>query len=579
MRRAKLNAILVVMLLAGPVAVFAQSSLDPGQLPRSTTFYLAWHGTPSIDARKANSLLATWDDADFEPVRAAIIEALMSSSADSRKAKAALTRDELSQYASLLDNQIVFGYIVNPNQVKSSEAGHESQKNPWNGMFLVYDHTGKEATLARLLLQARMNEKDPPKISAATIAGISAIKIERKDGATFWADDGKYTLVASEPAVFEKISAWTRQATPETATLSQTAAYREAGDLLKGGLMEFFFHFPNIIDRNWDTSVMGFRLRPLIPGLKLEAVHSLAGRLALEGVRTRFQGAISGDTSTGSLFDIWDQGGTSPSSWQFITANTVSYQEWRVNLLGIYALIKRALQSTVGAGQPSPMDFVETEAATRLGMPLPEAIGLFSGEFATLQSSSTLDSAKQVYVVGIRDKVATLKLLRAGLAERVTGERSEGDTTLLRMSAGGTASQAGTASRKYYHLAVTPGVIVASARDESVREILASAKTTHGENTSVPPAWQKAREQFPKTINGLSFFDFQRIDWIAAKERWIAESRKAPTSKGTQPEAARDVFANALKDLNPRVFPRHLHMTASASWKDARGMHIDGWIE
>jgi hypothetical protein len=141
------------------------------------------------------------------------------------------------------------------------------------------------------------------------------------------------------------------------------------------------------------------------------------------------------------------------------------------------------------------------------------------------------------------------------------------------------ASSAGTASSKYYHLAVTPGVIVASARDECVREILASAITAPGENTLVPPAWQKARAQFPKTINGLSFFDFQRIDWTAAKERWTAESRKAPTSKGTQPEAVHYAFANALKDLDPRVFPRHLHMTASASWKGARGMHFDGWIE
>src|SRR5258708_10717771 len=112
MKRAKLNATLVVMLLAGPVAVFAQSSLDPGQLPKATTFYLAWHGTPAIDARKANSLLATWDDADFEPVRAAIVEAMMSSPANSAEAKAARSRDELSQFASLLDNEIVVGYIV-----------------------------------------------------------------------------------------------------------------------------------------------------------------------------------------------------------------------------------------------------------------------------------------------------------------------------------------------------------------------------------------------------------------------------------------------------------------------------------
>src|SRR5258708_36171774 len=150
------------------------------------------------------------------------------------------------------------------------------------------------------------------------MGGISAIKVERKDGATYWADDGKYTLVASEPAVFEKISAWTKHATPEAATLSQTAAHREAGDLLKGGLMEFFFHFPNIIDRNWDTSVMGFRLRPLIQSLKLEAVHSIAGRLALEGAWTKFQGAMLGDTGPGPPFSIWDEGRTPPSSLRFI---------------------------------------------------------------------------------------------------------------------------------------------------------------------------------------------------------------------------------------------------------------------
>jgi hypothetical protein len=225
------------------------------------------------------------------------------------------------------------------------------------------------------------------------------------------------------------------------------------------------------------------------------------------------------------------------------------------------------------------MDFIETASATRLGMPLADAVGLFSGEFATLQSSSKIDPAKQVYVIGIREKAPTLKVLRAGLAERMTGERSEGDTTFLRISEDGKASAAGTASPKYVHLAVTPGVIVVSARDDSVREMLASAKTTHSENSFVPPAWQKAREQFPKAINGLGFFDFQRIDWTAAKERWIAESRKEPTSKETQPQAARDAFAHALKDLDPLVFPRHLHMTANASWKDARGMHFDGWIE
>jgi hypothetical protein len=582
MNPAKSIAYLAVMVFVlAPSAVLGQASLDPGQLPKSTTFYLAWHGTPAGEARKANSLLAMWDDVDFAPVRNAIAEQLMRNSADSQKDKAALTADELSQYAALLDNEFVFGYIGNPNPPAkmSPAAAHEPQKNVWNGMFFAYDHTGKEATLAKLLLQARLNEKDPPKVSSATIAGISVVKAERKNDTSYWADDGKYSFSASEPAVLEQISGWLKHATPDAAGLSQSAAYREADDLLKGGLAEFFFRFPSIRNMSWDSSVMGFRLRPLVQSLKLEAVHSIAGRLVLEGARTRVQGAILGEANPGSLFDIWDQGSPSPASWRFITSNTVSYQQSRVNLAGIYGLVKGALQATSGASQRNPLEFLETAFTTRMGMPVPAALALFTGEFAALQSSPTLDPAKRVYVIGIRKKAATLTLLHVGLSERVSGERSEGDTTFLKISEGGIASAAGTASWKYYHLAMTPELMVAAGRSESVREALAAGKGTSGENPSVPHAWQQAREAFPKTVNGLGFFDFQKIDWTLAKERWLAESHKAPTSAGTGRAPAADAFAKAMRDLDPRVFPRHLHLTASASWKDAHGMHFDGWID
>ena len=189
MKRAKLNAFLTILILAAPFAASAQSSLDPGQLPKSTMFYLAWHGTPSGEIRKSNSLLAMWDDPDFAPVRAAIVAEMMQSSADSARARTNMTAETLAEYAALLDNELVFGYLTNPNPAKTNGTGngtlHDTKPIPWNGMFLVYDHTGKEATLAKLLLQARTNEKEPPKISTATIAGMSAIKIERKTGLLF----------------------------------------------------------------------------------------------------------------------------------------------------------------------------------------------------------------------------------------------------------------------------------------------------------------------------------------------------------------------------------------------------------
>ena len=89
-------------------------------------------------------------------------------------------------------------------------------------------------TLAKLLLQVRTNEKDPPKISTATIAGMSAIKIEGKSGTTYWADDGKYTFSAGEPTVLEQISAWAKQATPEAARLSQTSGVSRSQRLAEG---------------------------------------------------------------------------------------------------------------------------------------------------------------------------------------------------------------------------------------------------------------------------------------------------------------------------------------------------------
>jgi len=78
MNWAALIRLLTAMVFAfAPMTAIGQSSLDPGRLPKSTAFYLVWHGTPSVNARSANSLLALWDDADFAPVRAAMIEEII----------------------------------------------------------------------------------------------------------------------------------------------------------------------------------------------------------------------------------------------------------------------------------------------------------------------------------------------------------------------------------------------------------------------------------------------------------------------------------------------------------------------
>src|SRR5262249_10826516 len=154
---------------------------------------------------------------------------------------------------------------------------------------------------------------------------------------------------------------------------------------------------------------------PMLQNLRIDAIHAIAGNLVLDGARTRMQGAILGDTSTGTPFDIWGDAVTVPSSVQLVGENTVSYTSSQINLVGIYNLIARALRPAGSSSQNGPVNFIEDAAQTRLGMPLADALGAFSGEFASVQNSASFDPTRQVYFVGIRKKPEALKLLRAGL--------------------------------------------------------------------------------------------------------------------------------------------------------------------
>ena len=571
--------VFAVIAIGPPGPAWGQENLDPGQLPKSTMFYVAWHGTPSGEARKSNSLLALWDDADFAPVREAVTEQMLSESSQQAKRQAKLTREELADIASLLDNGFVVGYLSDPTPAKGKSASPPNPARKWQGGFMVYDRTGKEATLAKLMIRSRMNDNDAAKMSTVTLAGIPAMKMERQGGTTYWAENGKYAYGASEPAVFKQILAWTKHETPQSGWLSKTAAYQEAGGLLHGGVLEFFVHFPALKDLATDASPGGFRLGPLLQNLRIDAVHSVAGRLELAGARTRIQGAVLGDSRAGTLFDIWGDAVATPVSAQLVNENTVSYQSTQINLTGIYGLIKHAMQSAGNGGQQGPIDFVETAAKTRLGMPLADALAVFSGEFASVQSSAAFDAGKQVYFVGIRKKPEALKILRAALAERLSGERNEGDVTFFRVSEGGLHSDAGTAEWKYYHVALTPEAILVARRSDALREALATRKSRNLATIGMPKRWEAARAQFPPTLEGLGIVDLQKVDWAAVKNPWSSDRRKSAAKPGVSAKTEPRALENALTQLDPQVFQRHLHLSSSASWKDAHGLHLDGWIE
>lgn len=569
--------LLFVLILVLPSCCFAQAPLEPTQLPAQTSFYLIWRGTPQGDIRQTNALLSFWDDPDCAPLRSAIVDALMSDS-NEQKDKPALTRDELTQYASLLDNPFVLGYISRPDDLPAAKTPAPGAP-AWQGVFFVYDRTGKEALLSKAVLRMRGADTDIPKISEVTVAGVTALKIERKSSVNYWAETGKFAVSAQDKSVFELILN-RLNGKGSGSSVADSAAYREAKPLLAGGILELFIRVPdlkNLVSVASSSTAQAKQAATLVQALKLESIHSVAGHVTLEGAKTRLQGAVLGEPTPGSLFDIWSDGQAAPLSMSLLSSDTVFYQESQIDFLGIYTLLKNALMQS----GPNSSQFVaplEAAAQTRLGMPIPDALGLTTGEIASLENSPTLDDSQQVRVLGIRNKPDALKLLRTLMGDQITSERNEGNVTYVKISLHGGQGSAGVAQWNFYHLAMTPNLLLGASKSEPLHALLTPPA---GSADPAPPKnFLAARGQFPQKVNGFSYFDVQKVDWPGMKARWQAEAKKA-AAKAKTPDAAasQKKLSDALDTMNPQVFPRHLHTMIGASWKDEKGVHFDEWVD
>src|SRR5947209_15386145 len=193
---------LLIAALCVPNVAPAQAPLEPAQMSPRTMFYMIWRGVPSPDARKANALLALWDDADFAPVRSAMVAGMLGSS-DEKSTQPKLTPEQVQEFAGLLENSFTLGYLSEPTRrnLSNGAAVADAKAPAWNGMFFVYDRTGKEMLLTKAILRMRAEEKEAPRLSQVAIGGVQVVKVEGKSGATYWAEHGKYAVSASEKLV------------------------------------------------------------------------------------------------------------------------------------------------------------------------------------------------------------------------------------------------------------------------------------------------------------------------------------------------------------------------------------------
>ena len=579
-RLARTVSLTLLLALASGFQARSQSPIDPGQLPGRTSFYLFWHGAPAGDVRKNNSLYALWDDPDFATARAAWLDSFLNEAQKEKSSgKPKLSREELAQYADLLDNAFVVGSLGEPEALaaKRAAAGAGAKDIPtWDGAFFIYDRTGKEDLLSKAALHMRSEGSDIPKLTNLMVAGVSALKIERKSGVTYWAEFGKNAVAASDASVFEQIINLVN-AKSSGPTLGHVPSYVEAKPLLAGGVLEFFAAVPNLkelaLDKNGPAPPSS---KMLLDAIKLDSVHSIAGHVVLDGTKTHIEGAVLGDTAPGTLFDIWANGTASPASLPYVSPDTVYYSESQFNLPGIYETLKHAFSQ--GPNNSAQMVTVlESSAQTRLGMPLADALAILTGEIAWLQTSPTFDDSQKAYLLGIADKASALKLTRTLLGDRISSEKNEGNVTYLKVSLGGGQSSSGVAQWNFYHVAVTPSLMIGASKTDTLRRYVNQTATP---DPALARNIAGVRAKYPEKLNGFSYFDFQKVDWPGLQAKWVAEAQKAAEKAKSNDAAKTDKkVADWLTGVKPEVFPRHLHAMAGASWKDAKGVHFDEWLE
>src|SRR6202035_2579737 len=175
--------------------------------------------------KKTNSIAALWDDPGFAPVRSSVTNAILKNS-EEKPAENRLTRQQIEEYASLLENPFVLGYLSDPQKKRAEASNDSSATKPWNGMFFVYDRTGKEAILSKAVLSLRSSEKEVPQVSQMTIAGVPVLKVQRKTGTTYWVEHNKYAVSANEPAVLEEILNRLAGKSASAAALTDSPAYK-----------------------------------------------------------------------------------------------------------------------------------------------------------------------------------------------------------------------------------------------------------------------------------------------------------------------------------------------------------------
>lgn len=565
----------VLVYFCGGSPLFAQDPPIAERLPQNTLLYVQWRGKAFLDdADKKNHVLQLLEDPDFEALRQAFAKNLLQRQ---QKNGSAVQPLELSDLISLLDNPATFGFIVS---AAPSKAGSADASSHLGSVFLVYDTTGKADLVKKLKAAGEAASKEKPQVSTYDFGGTSIeVRTEGANAsASYSARTPHYFLFASQKETIEDLVRRFSSANKPATSVTQLSEYQATRAYVgSDAAVEYFARVPEF-DKWIPADQTGQQVAKFIRNLHLDKIHAAAGGISFSGPVLRAHGALLGDTSAPSLFDIVGANSAAFQTQQ-IVASGPYFSIFQFNFSELYQMIREAALATVTPQQAVGLTGAEAMAQGFLGMSITDALQLFTGEVASQLSFTPEGESQRLFALAIQKPPDVLKILRTSLSKMIATENTSGDTTYLDLSYPSHDPANGQEHRSLYYLAVTPQFIIAAPHKEMVREAVARINgkpATAADNSILSNAdfihW---RSLMPEQVSGIGAADMAQIPWDKVITRYVQQMEQAEKQSNQKNPPSTEW----LHSIKPGMFNRHLHMIASGWWKDANGIYFDYYVQ
>jgi hypothetical protein len=566
-------AIPVLLVLAANFPALAQNASFRDRLPANTVFFAEWRGLSTVtSAATKNHVIQLFLDPQFTLGRDALLKSFKSSLS---KKNTGNTDPEIADVLSILDNSAVSGFVLNPDSGKKTSS---DAAVPPVGFFVIYDATGKTALVEKLRAANHASGKEAPTVMTYDFKGTTIEARTTGTDVSYTAHTSKYYFLADQKSVIEDLIV--RFSSPEKPALSvtQLPEYQSIRQYVSpDAAIEFFARVPDLA-KTLSPEQLAKPGTKFAENLHLDRIHVFGGSVSFAGEATRVRGAMLGDAAPGTIFDIAGASGSS-----FVTLPVVSpgpiFSVSRFDFAAIYRLIRAAALPTLTPAQAANIDTYEKMAQAFLGMPIPDALQLFTGEVASETSFADDGASLKTYAISIQKPQDVLRILRAVGSTIIVAEDTSAGTTFLDLAFPYTDPATGQKRRELYYVAVTPDMLFAAPRKAAVRQIMArlndKAAANQASGVLANPEFPQMRSLLPEKLSGLSASDMTQIPYdkiIARIAQQVADEAKA--SGSTNPPAT-----DWLQSVKPEVITRHIHLAVTGWWKDSSGIYFDSYVQ